>query len=144
MSNEQNYSPVNFQGAGGGPGSAGGSSSSFVSLVVRYSSTSGGDGGINFGGIFGCAGCSLYLSSGSSISGSSIAGAVGSAGDVCPPPGATLIPNSAVGFGFTLFSFDEATIIYACENGVLVAQCIFLPDGSLALTPSEVRSLLLF
>ena len=44
-------------------------------------------------------------------------------GDRCPPEGAEFIPNDS---GFTLFSIEEDTIIYACQNGVVVGRCVII------------------
>lgn len=123
---QQGYTPVDLSAAG----IRASGSISFVSLAF----ITGVPTQLNFAGISGCAGyvagCSLYfLSAGD---GGLIGGTGGAAGDSCPPSNASLIPNSIVGFGFTLFSFAEDTIIYACENGaaVLVGQCILLLDGT--------------
>lgn len=76
-------------------------------------------------GIGGCTGCNLYFLSGAGISGGSGGGGGGflGPGDSCPPEGAELIPSNS---GFTLFSIEDDTVIYACQNGIVVGRCVIV------------------
>jgi hypothetical protein len=72
-----------------------------------------------------CTGCCLYFLSGAGINGDSSGAGIGcfGPGDSCPPEGAELIPSSS---DFTLFSIEDDTGIYACQNGIVVGQCVII------------------
>lgn len=76
-----------------------------------------------------CTECAFYTISGGFGGngviggGSSGGGSIGSPGDSCPPNGAEIIPNE---LGLELFFASEDMVVYACQNGVLVGQCVFI------------------
>lgn len=88
-------------------------------------------------GISGCTGCCLYFLSGAGISGDSSGGGIGcfGHGDSCPPEGAELIPSNS---DFTLFSIEDDTGIYACQNGIVVGQCVII-EGTTQLLVAHLK-----
>lgn len=71
----------------------------------------------------------------SGVGGSS--GSLSSGGDSCPPEGTEVLPNDE---GFSLFFVQGETVIYACQNGVVIGRCVFRSGP--APPPTGVRSII--
>lgn len=111
----QNFVDVNFSAA---------SVNNFVALQYQFLYAF--PHGRGYGGSLSEDGCSLHYESADSGGGGHFGAASGTSlatrGDSCPPEGSETLQNDV---GLTLFLVEGETVIYACQNGVVIARCIF-------------------
>jgi len=118
----QNYLEVDFSEAG---------VNNFVSLQYQYLYAF--PYGRGYSGISGCRledGCSLFYTGGDSLDGpggtglgsGGSSGSLATGGDSCPVVGTRNLPNED---DLALFLVEGDTVIYACQNGVVIGRCVF-------------------